>query len=318
MNMEKQQLKIWTSNNFGESATARLAEGIPATDYQLVAGESDLASAVIAFGQPAVGSVMGSTTLRWIQLDSAGYERYDNEDFRAHVRRSGIVVTNSSSAYAQPCAEHTLAMIYGMARQLPGACAAQMSDHSWPMGELRAESRLLRGENVLLLGYGAIGRTIAALLAPLQMRLRGYRRRPDGTEAIPMIDSRELAAELALADHVINILPASPATNRFCNDALFSGMKRGAIFYNIGRGMTVDQEALVAALQSGQLGGAGLDVTDPEPLPADHPLWTAPNCLITPHTAGGQRFEKRVIVDHFLDNLRRFLAGEPLIDTIMS
>jgi phosphoglycerate dehydrogenase-like enzyme len=94
-------------------------------------------------------------------------------------------------------------------------------------------------------------------------------------------------------------------------------MKRGAIFYNIGRGMTVDQEALVAALQSGQLGGACLDVTDPEPLPTDHPLWTAPNCLITPHTAGGQRFEKRVIVDHFLGNLRRFLAGEPLIDTIL-
>jgi phosphoglycerate dehydrogenase-like enzyme len=138
-----------------------------------------------------------------------------------------------------------------------------MTDRSWPMGALRAESRLLRRENVLLLGYGAIGRTIAALLAPLQMRLRGYRRRPDGTEAIPMIDSRQLAAELSLADHVINILPASPATNRFCNDALFSGMKRGAIFYNIGRGMTVDQEALVAALQSGQLGGAGLDVTRP-------------------------------------------------------
>lgn len=314
--MKKQQLKIWTSGNFGESATALLVDGIETADYWLATEDSDLATAVIAFGQPDVGTVMGSTTLRWIQLDSAGYERYDNDEFRQYVKRSGLVVTNSSSAYAQPCAEHTLAMIYGMARQIPGACKAQTTDHSWPMAALRAESRLLRGQNVLMLGYGAIGRTIAGLLAPLQMRLRGYRRRPDGTEGIPMVDNGLLATELALADHVINILPASPATRKFCDDGFFGAMKRGAIFYNIGRGMTVDQEALIAALESGQLGGACLDVTDPEPLPTDHRLWTAPNCLITPHTAGGQRFEKRVIVDHFLGNLNRYLAGERLSDII--
>jgi phosphoglycerate dehydrogenase-like enzyme len=277
-----------------------------------------LGSAVIAFGQPDVETVMKSTNLRWVQLDSAGYERYDRDDLRDLLRQRDLIITNSSKVYAQPCAEHLLAMIFALARQLPGAMAAQSTDHSWPMATLRAESRLLQGQRALLLGYGTIGRTVAELLRPLRMELCGYRRRPDGREEIPMVGGEGLLTELAKADHVINILPANPSTRGFCDRALFAGMKRGAIFYNIGRGMTVDQEALRLQLESGHLAAAALDVTDPEPLPSDHPLWTAPNCLITPHTAGGHGREKEVLLDHFLGNLRRYLKGEPLNDRILS
>ena len=314
---EYRQLKIWINGSFEEKVLARLVAGVDSVGGELTRDSADLETATVAFGQPDVAALMRSTTLRWVQLDSAGYERYDRDDLRDHLRARNLTVTNSSTVYAQPCAEHLLAMIFTIARCLPDALRAQASDHSWPMAELRAGSRLLRDRRVLLLGYGAIGRTIAGLLRPLRMELTGYRRTPDGSEEIAMIGTTGLTEALGQADHVVNILPASPSTRGFCDSHFFARMKPGAIFYNIGRGVTVDQEALCAALVSGHLGAAGLDVTDPEPLPVDHPLWTAPNCLITPHTAGGHDREKEVLVDHFLDNLQRYWRGEPLADRIL-
>ncbi len=317
VNMENQQLQIWINSSLGEETSRRLVAEVAACGASLSTEAAALESAVIAFGQPDVEVLLRSRTLRWVQLDSAGYERYDREDLRHHLRGSNLTITNSSQVYAQPCAEHLLAMIFALARQLPGAMAAQTGDHSWPMVRLRAESRLLQGQRALLLGYGTIARTVAALLAPLQMELCGYRRHPDGREEIPMVGEAGLAQELARADHVINILPASPTTRGFCDTEFFARLKPGAIFYNIGRGITVDQEALRRSLETGHLAAAALDVTDPEPLPPDHPLWTAPNCLITPHTAGGHGREKEVLLDHFLANLRRYLRGEPLADRIL-
>lgn len=311
-------MEIWISGSFSEKAYSRLTEGVNSAGGRLTSKPDDLERATIAFGQPDVEVLMRSTTLRWVQLDSAGYERYDRDDLRAYLSTREMTITNSSTVYAQPCAEHVLAMIFALSRRLPGAFTAQATDHSWPMPALRAESRLLQGERLVLLGYGAIGRTIARLLQPLRMELTGYRRNPDGSEDIPMVGSAGLSEAIEQADHVVNILPASPTTRQFCDSGFFARMKRGAFFYNIGRGVTVDQEALRESLLNGHLGAAALDVTDPEPLPADHPLWTTPNCLITPHTAGGQRYEKEVLVDHFLDNLRRYLRREPLADRIFS
>jgi phosphoglycerate dehydrogenase-like enzyme len=122
---------------------------------------------------------------------------------------------------------------------------------------------------------------------------------------------------LAKADHVVDVLPASPSTERFMSAGRFAAMKRGAVFYNLGRGATVDQEALLAALSSGSLAAAWLDVTEPEPLPPGHPLLRAPNCFITPHIAGGHRKESETLVRHFLENFARFLNGGALRDRIM-
>jgi phosphoglycerate dehydrogenase-like enzyme len=126
-----------------------------------------------------------------------------------------------------------------------------------------------------------------------------------------------LPAALAAADHVVNILPDNAESRCFFTAERFSACKPGAIFYNIGRGTTVDQPALLAALQSGRLAAAWLDVTDPEPLPPDHPLVSSPNCHLTPHTAGGHRNEAESLTHHFLANFRRFLADAPLRDRIM-
>ena len=115
----------------------------------------------------------------------------------------------------------------------------------------------------------------------------------------------------------MNILPAAAGTEGYFDAGRLAKMKPGAIFYNIGRGTTVDQAALRSALESGRLAAAYLDVTDPEPLPPDHPLWSAPNCYITPHTAGGHRQEVERLAAHFLNNLKRFEAGEPLADRVI-
>lgn len=314
---EHRQLKIWVSGNFPEKVWARLATAISLAGGVITSEERDLEVATIAFGQPNVTALMSSESLRWIQLDSAGYERYDRDDLRGHLNSRDLVITNSSSVYAQPCAEHLLAMMFAIARRLPGAMIAQATNQGWPMSTLRAESRLLSGSQALLLGYGAIGRTVASLLRPLQMELIGYRRTPNGREEIPVIGYSELSIALSQADHVINILPASSATLRFCDSEFFRQLKPGAVFYNIGRGVTVDQEALQEVLISGHLAAAGLDVTDPEPLPPHHPLWTTPNCLITPHTAGGHDQEKEVLADHFLRNFERYLKRQPLENQIL-
>ena len=301
---------------YGENAMRLLREGVRDEQFSLLGTAEDLTSAEIVFGQPEIAPMLQSKTIRWIHLDSAGYERYDRDDFRAFLRRQGILITNSSSVYAEPCAQHVVAMIYSLARQLPGALDVQRTDRSWPMMPLRANSFLLGEQSALLLGFGAIGRRLVELLSPLGIRLSGYRRRPEGNEAIPMIDEAGLAAELAAVDHVINLLPANPSTSHFCDERFFGGMKPGSIFYNIGRGSTVNQEALREALVNGHLRAAYLDVTDPEPLPPDHPLWTTPNCLITPHTAGGHHDEKERLVGHFLENLRRYQLNESLNDSI--
>lgn len=143
------------------------------------------------------------------------------------------------------------------------------------------------------------------------------RRKPRGDEKVAIVRPENLREALAVADHVINILPENGESVGFISAERLGWMKTGVVFYNIGRGTTVDQQALADSLQSGHLGAAWLDVTDPEPLPDDHPLWKIPNCHITPHTAGGHRNESATLVRHFLENFGRFLADMPLRDRIM-
>ena len=143
------------------------------------------------------------------------------------------------------------------------------------------------------------------------------RRKPTGDEGVAVVAEERMNEVLRGADHVVSTLPETGKTVGMFNAQRFASLKNGAIFYNIGRGTTVDQEALLAALRSEKLSAAYLDVTNPEPLPRDHPLWTAPNCHITPHTAGGHHDEFERLARHFLDNLKRFERGDELIDRIV-
>lgn len=269
----------------------------------------------VAFGQPNPEQIIASKRIRWVHLTSAGYTRYDRTDLRAALQARGAMLTNSSHVYDEPCAQHALSMIMSLARQLPGAMQDQAGARSWPSALLRERSRLLIGETVLIYGFGTIACRLVELLGPLKMNLIGVRRSPVGDEGIRMVTDADPL--LPQADHIINILPANDSTDRYFNAKRLSLMKPGALFYNIGRGTTVDQNALLRALQNGPLAAAYLDVTDPEPLPADHPLWSIPNCFITPHTAGGHATEFDRLVRHFLDNLSRFEKHQPLVDQVI-
>lgn len=320
-------LTIWCNPQVSDHARALLIAGAtphrlvfaPVETYNLDAGPADpgLLEAEVAFGQPDPQTVMRAEKLRWIHLTSAGYARYDTPEFRAALAARGAMLTNSSQVYAEPCAEHAFAFMLAEARQLLWTYHMQLTERSWKTEPLRVASRLLTGQTMLLLGYGAIARRLVEIVAPFGMKIIAVRRHPSGEDGVRTIGAEAIEQALAEADHVVNTLPEGPSTHHFMNAARFAAMKPGAIFYNVGRGGTVNQEALLAALQRNQLGAAYLDVTVPEPLSHDHPLWSAPRCYITPHTAGGHSDEHERFVQHFLYNLQRYTAGEALVDRVM-
>jgi len=321
-------VKIWCNGDFGQEGMALLARGTRAHSLVLsgsressvlAAGGRDpsIAGAEIAFGQPDPADCVENPGLRWIEVSSAGYTRYDNEPFREAILARGAVFTNASRVYADSCAEHVLAMMLALARQLLPSHASQLGDRSWPYQERRDQSRLLARQTVVLLGFGAIGRRLSALLAPFEARIYAVRRKTHSEPGVRVVSEGDLTKVLSEADHVVNILPENPTTLRYVNARRISCFKPGARFYNVGRGPTVDQDALIEGLKSGRIGAAYLDVMVPEPLPPAHPLWSAPNCFITPHTAGGRNDVNTELVRHFLGNLAMFEKGGPMADRIL-
>jgi phosphoglycerate dehydrogenase-like enzyme len=326
--MSKPSLTIWYNSRFAEPVLNLLRDGISPHRLviasapkvsNIVGGVADpqLEQADIALGQPDPAQVIASKRLKWVHLDSAGYTRYDREDLRTALRARGAVLSNSSSVYNEPCAQHVLAMMLAFARQLPQSMLNQHTQRAWRYTEFRANSRLLGGENVLILGFGTIARRLIELLKPFGLDITATRRRPRGDEPVRIVSEDQTDAYLGDADHVIDILPDNPHTVGFMSAERFARMKPTARFYNIGRGSTVNQPALIDALSHNRIAGAYLDVMDPEPLPPEHPLWRAPNCHITPHTGGGHHNEFERLARHFLANLSRFETGQALSDQLV-
>ena len=282
-------------------------------------GQADplMFTAEIVAGQPDPQAVQEARNLKWIQISSSSITRYDSPAFRALVSERNIAVCNSASVYSEACAEHALAFMLAQSRLLPRSLSTRVAGGTDIWDQLRNDSIPLRGQTVLIVGYGAIGRRLTEMLAPFAMQVLGCRRASRGNESVPIITPDQLAGALGMADHVVNILPDSTQALHFFDAARFALMKPSSIFYNIGRGTSVDQEALLEALRQGRIKAAWLDVTDPEPLPDNHPLLAQPNCFITPHVAGGHQEESVTFVRHFVANLRRFERGQPLCDRVM-
>jgi phosphoglycerate dehydrogenase-like enzyme len=317
-----ERLRIWCNFPFYEDLAEELRARTAPHQLTLV----DEAIDAPAPGEPAPQILLGqpqpeyllSHAPRWVEITSAGYAPYDRDDLRASFREREIFLTNTSSVFDEACAQHLLAMILALARELPRCLENQRGVREWLHDETRRGRRfLLNGQVAILYGYGAIARRLVELLRPLGLKLIGVRRAPRGDEEIPIVTPNAADAQLAQADHVVDILPTNDATTHFFDAARFARCKIGARFYNIGRGTTVDQPALIAALRSGQLGAAYLDVTDPEPLPPEHPLWDAPHCFITPHIAGTHDREQARLLAHFLKNLAAFEAGAALVDRVV-
>lgn len=321
-------LTIWCNTKFNPGATAQLQAGVSphrlvwagtVSSNVLQAGAPDpaLAAADVAFGQPPPADCLRYRRLRWVEVTTAGYTRYDTPEFMEAFRARGAVFSNASGVFADSCAQHVLAMMLALGRNLLPSYRDQLDGHAWNYEQRRYDSRLLTGQTVLLLGYGAIGRRLAALLAPFGMTVFAVRRRIHSETGVRIIPEEKLSSVLELADHVVNILPDNETTRGYVNARRLSCCKPGARFYNVGRGNTVDDGALLDALHSGRLGAAYLDVFEPEPLAPEHPFWTAPNCYVTPHTAGGRHDQDEALVRHFLANLAAFTADGPWTDRVV-
>ncbi|NBQ58276.1 MAG: D-2-hydroxyacid dehydrogenase [Opitutaceae bacterium] len=321
-------LTIWTNTKFDPAVTQLLHDGTrahrlvtsaAASTSVLVAGQTDpaLASADIAFGQPDPVDCLRYPNIKWVEVSTAGYTRYDTPEFLETFRTRGSAFTNASAVFADPCAQHVLAMMLSLGRQLLPSHRDQLTDQSWHYEERRYHSRLLTGQSVLMLGYGAIGRRLTELLAPFGMTLYALRRQTRSETGVRIVPETELTRVLPLVDHIVNILPANPATAGYVNARRLACCRPTAKFYNVGRGTTVDQPALAEALRSKKISAAYLDVMDPEPLPPAHELWTTPNCYITPHTAGGRHDQDETIVRHFLQNLAAYESGGAMTDRVV-
>jgi phosphoglycerate dehydrogenase-like enzyme len=321
-------LTIWTNAKFSESDTQLLRDGTSghnlvfaqaASASVLDAGrpDPDLPQADIAFGQPDAAQCLACPRLRWVEVTTAGYTRYDTPEFQEAFRTRGSIFSNVSEVFADPCAQHVLGMMLALGRRLLPSYRDQLTDQSWHYAERRYDSRLLTGQTVLLLGFGAIGRRLAELLAPFGMTVMAVRRQIRSERGVRIIPEEAVSSALGQADHVVNILPDNASTRNYVNARRLACVKPGARFYNVGRGSTVDERALLEALRSGRLGEAYLDVFETEPLPPDHAFWQQPNCFITPHTAGGRHDQDTAIVRHFLHNLAAFQRKTLMIDRIV-
>lgn len=251
--------------------------------------------------------------LAWVQNIGAGVERVVTDEFRDRK----LMLTNGSGIMAPNMAEHAIGLMLALARRLPDLLEGQRQQR-WK-GDVDTKSVTeLSGQTVLLVGLGEIGRQIARRLTALDMTVIGVRRSAgDPPEHVAEVGSfADLPRMVSQADHVISSVPHTRETVGMFDADLFERFKDGARFYNMGRGTSVIQPDLIAALESGKLSGAGLDVTDPEPLPQDDPLWKAPNIIITAHTSGATpRFQERLF-DLFTDNLRRYVAGDELRNVV--
>jgi phosphoglycerate dehydrogenase-like enzyme len=242
---------------------------------------------------------------RWIQLPVAGVERMAT----AGVLDPGRTWTSAKGAYAEPVAEHALALALAGLRQL----RQRLTARSW--GEPAGES--LYDEPVTILGGGGIAASLLELLAPFRAAATVVRRSDDPVPgAARTLPQARLHEALAGARVAFLALALTPGTERIIGSAELAAMRPDSWLVNVARGRHVDTDALVAALRGGAIGGAALDVTDPEPLPDGHPLWQLENCIITPHTADTPEMVERLLARRIQENVARFAAGEPLIGLV--
>lgn len=266
----------------------------------------------IAYGWLGGDQIARATRLRWLQVGSAGV----NGLVTPQMQESDLVITNARGVHAAPITEHMFGMLLMVTRRLAQAWDRQKT-HEWNGDGLGDQVGLLSGKTVGVLGVGAIGGHSAEVGKAFGMGVVGLRRGGGSHPAVERMytpDGR--AAFLAECDVVLNTLPLTNATRGFLGRAEFAALRPGAILVNTGRGATVDTDALLDALRSGHLGAALLDVTDPEPLPPDHPLWTTENVILTPHYSGSRPDYDQRADAIFLDNLRRYLVGQPLINIV--
>ncbi|CAM3022002.1 4-phosphoerythronate dehydrogenase [Prescottella defluvii] len=250
-------------------------------------------------------------SIRWVQLHSAGVEHWF--DAGTIQRHPGPVWTSAAGAFSATVAEHAFALLLAGVRALPEHLAAT----TWRQKEFFDKVGTLRGARVAIIGAGGIGRAMIPMLAAVGATViavnRSGRPVPGADEVVTADRVDEVFGRV---DHVVIAAPATADTRHLLGAPQLAKLGPRSWVINVARGPLVDTDALVTALQDNTIGGAGLDVTDPEPLPDGHPLWTLPNAIITPHDSNPPSVRRGAFAEHVAENVRRFVAGEELLARI--
>lgn len=289
---------------------------VPGYDFQHIENpsEEDLARAEVIVGFPPIDRLHAAKNLKWLQIPWSGADGYaDHPDFPAHV-----TLTNATGAFGRPIAEYALAGILTLMRRFHQYRDCQHRQ----LWQRQGDEMSPTGKQVLILGAGDIGTHTARLLRVFGCHITGVRRveRPCPTEFDRMVTLEQAEQLLAEADILVCAMPNTPLTRRWLNRERLSLLKPSAILVNVGRGTLIDHDALAQLLAEEKLFGAVLDVTDPEPLPAEHPLWKCRNALITPHVSGqtfqGLSHKEEYFLQVCRENLQRYLQGRELLNRV--
>ena len=263
----------------------------------------------ILFGGIGEDVMPEATALRWVHQPHAGVEGFMYPAFKA----SDVILTNCRGLYGTQIAEHAFALLLSITRRIPDQLEFMKTKH-WE----RVPCIELAGMTMGILGLGGIGRAIAARAQVFEFNVIGIDVEP--------IDKPDTVSELYCLDGLMEFLaksnilmvccPSTPETHKLLSDAQFNQMPDASFLVNVSRGKIIDETALVAALQSGKLAGAGLDVTYTEPCPPENPLWEQQNVILTSHSAGSSQHVRRRAMQLFIDNLHRYVKGEPLVNVV--
>ena len=297
-----------------------LLDDLPIPDLQIARAETpdetlkEIADADVLYGFPTAELIAAAPTLRWIQSHSAGVE------YVARIPalvESDIILTNTRGAHGPSIGEHTFALLLALTRRIP-ACLDWQHEHHWGRQEGYRTSREIKGAMMGIVGFGAIGRGIAQRARAFEMELLAVD--TQAVDGAPFVDEvwppDRLPELLERSDVVVVAAPLTPETHHLLDAAMLARMRADAYLIVVSRGGIVEETALAAALRDGRLAGAGIDVTEEEPLAADSPLWDAPNIIITPHLAGDSAQKERRCVEILRDNLLRFSRGEALVNVV--
>jgi phosphoglycerate dehydrogenase-like enzyme len=308
------RLLVWTGGD-DASLCAKLAEveGVQvlpaASAAEAAASMPDvdaMVGSVIPWNEMLAGALRNSPRLQWLQVMNAGYDNLEALQLPRHLRLSTLGALGSAFV-----AEHALTLLLAAMRALPRAVAAAHREE-WDIPGQQRVMRSLRGSSIAIVGYGPIGRELALLLRACGAAPIGLARSARTEDGVPVRPLTELHAVLSQVDAVVVCAPLKKATRHLLDDAAFAALREGAVVVNVSRGPIIDTAALCAALKSGRLRGAGLDVTDPEPLPPEHVLWSHPGVVLTAHVAwaGAPAQSRAERTDFAVANVRRVARGE--------
>ena len=305
--------KVLIGSRQASEIEAMLSDVPPGIEVRFLPhGESmrdHIADIDILFGGIGEDAMPAATALRWVHQPHAGVEGFMYPAFKA----SDVILTNCRGLYGTQIAEHAFALLLSITRRIPDQLEFMKTKH-WE----RVPCVELAGMTIGILGLGGIGRAIAARAQTFELNVIAADvepiDKPDTVSEFYRLDG--LMAFLAKSNVLMVCCPSTPETHKLLSDAQFNQMPEASYVVNVSRGRVIDETALVTALQSGQLAGAGLDVTYTEPCPPESPLWEQQNVILTSHSAGSSQHIRRRAMQLFIDNLHRYVKGEPLVNVV--